>query len=585
MHAHRIGLWGVLALALGVIEPAWAQDGPRHALLIGNDAYPGNPPALRRPHADVELLATALEEARFEVTTLFDASAAETEQAVANLAKRLKAGGGESVGFFYYAGHGAVATAGARKRNFMLPANTSAVDAVQFAQRGVRLDKQLSALENGRAGVLFVVYDACRNELDRGLRRTVDEEARPGMLIAMSTSAYSTTPDNGDYAEALAEQIRVPNQTAVDAFNRASSTVAAQRPSDELPSLAIRSMGTFCFHACPQPGALASPRPRFLVDASGAPYVVRSDGSIELVRLLSEDVPPPTDSDTVHAYTLNGYGPVQALPSNPNSYLSRLLWAADWLTRARGEDGAGYAQCVPEGSPFVNNRTRFAETAWPAGCWNEPLDMRRDPLQVLESPGMDCSSFAWWAVTRSCRGNMLAPLPERRGGESASAHRDREWHVHTQARGCLLMSNESFRGGFLATSRMVRGSELMRPHWEACSGGQVRTGDLLVTRNRRGSGGAAHFVVDPMRRIIVGAHVLDRSWTNMSDAERAWLAPLAPYNAAIVDTGAEYQYLSSLRGLGGEKVVACWRHRQIAREWGDDPTSRGLAASVDWLPR
>ncbi len=163
-----------LALSVAFAGPALAQSEPRLALLIGNQDYPAEPGRLRRPHRDVATLETALEAAGFLVEVERDADAERIRRAVAAFAGRLDAAGDDAVGFFYYAGHGAVALSEGRRRNFMLPAGAAVSSAADVALSGVRLDAAIDALENADAATLFVVYDACRNSFlrtggDRGI--------------------------------------------------------------------------------------------------------------------------------------------------------------------------------------------------------------------------------------------------------------------------------------------------------------------------------------------------------------------------------------------------------------------------------
>ncbi len=243
----------IVAWAVAQGDGASAQSEPRLALLIGNQEYPSNPGRLQRPHGDVRDLQRALEAADFTVTRVLDADADRIESAVVAFAGALEAAGPTAVGFFYYAGHGAVAVSEARRRNFMLPARTSIASAQEVALRGVRLDRVVDALENAGAGALFVVYDACRNSFSRGVRGFEVVPERPGLLIALSTMADATTPDDGAYAIALAEEIARPGQPAELAFINATQAVAQNRPRDQLPVLRPALVEPFCFRGCDAP--------------------------------------------------------------------------------------------------------------------------------------------------------------------------------------------------------------------------------------------------------------------------------------------------------------------------------------------
>ncbi len=250
-------LWTAALLALFAIsaQPTFAQERPRLALLLANQDYPTEPGALRRPHADADALAAALAELAFDVTVVRDADAEGMEAAIADFAIALSSAGPDAVGFFYFAGHGAVATVRGERRNFMLPSGAPVATAVEAAQRGVNFERQVDALEAAGAGIMFVVYDACRNTLTRaaGVRGFQPHSQRSGLLIAMSTMEDQTTPDDGAYAMALAREIRRPGVEAEAAFLAAGRAVAAGRVRTQMPTLASGLPERFCFAGCDAP--------------------------------------------------------------------------------------------------------------------------------------------------------------------------------------------------------------------------------------------------------------------------------------------------------------------------------------------
>ena len=91
----------VICLLLG--HGAAAQQ--RIALVVGNSEYAAVTP-LDNAASDAELMADALLGVGFEVTLLRDATQISFQRAVAQFGRELRAGGPETVGLFYYAGHG-----------------------------------------------------------------------------------------------------------------------------------------------------------------------------------------------------------------------------------------------------------------------------------------------------------------------------------------------------------------------------------------------------------------------------------------------------------------------------------------------
>src|SRR5262245_56445219 len=102
----RVALVLLLGLLLSLSSsPAMAEE--RVALLIGNQGYTSEIGRLTNPHNDIGLMEKALSGLGFKVTAVRDAGLASLHQAVNAYARRVRAAGPGTVGFFYYAGHGA----------------------------------------------------------------------------------------------------------------------------------------------------------------------------------------------------------------------------------------------------------------------------------------------------------------------------------------------------------------------------------------------------------------------------------------------------------------------------------------------
>jgi uncharacterized caspase-like protein len=98
----------LVAFAIALINPARADVVTnRLALLIGDDDYHGEIKKLKNSYNDARLIATALERDGFEVKLLKDKDRTAILEAAQSFAAKLTSHGGNAVGFFYYAGHGA----------------------------------------------------------------------------------------------------------------------------------------------------------------------------------------------------------------------------------------------------------------------------------------------------------------------------------------------------------------------------------------------------------------------------------------------------------------------------------------------
>ena len=222
-------------------QPATAQE-PRFALLIGNKAYNRPLTPLNRPHKDVARLAKALTGAGFEVDSRRDLSRRTTLRRVQAFRDRLNKAGRNAVGFFYYSGHGgSAASVGSRRRNYIIPAKSNITRADDLVSDGVALDDIIGMFEKSRAKAVFVVFDACRNELPWSKGGADPDKAfaavraRPGMLIAFSTDVGATAPDDGAFADALARHIEARDVPHSMVFDAAAREVGQRRGINRLP--------------------------------------------------------------------------------------------------------------------------------------------------------------------------------------------------------------------------------------------------------------------------------------------------------------------------------------------------------------
>ncbi len=259
----RIFLIGLAVATAGVVE-AQADDN-RIALLIGNEDYPAEVGMLQNPHEDVDRVAVALTTAKFDpdnVIIVKDGTQQEMLSGVAQFTAKLKAAGPDGVGFFYYSGHGGSTEIAGQRENYLLPSKTMITTGDQLPVLGVPMTSIVKSLSAVDTGNIFVISDACRNTLPITSTKSVGSGGgdksfapvpmRPGLFIAFATADGDTAPDDGLFAESIAEQIAKPNQTASRAFELAFREVASQRPNGALPFVSPGLRNDVCFVSCPE---------------------------------------------------------------------------------------------------------------------------------------------------------------------------------------------------------------------------------------------------------------------------------------------------------------------------------------------
>lgn len=266
-----IVLWGLASLAFA------ASAETRYALLIGNEDYPPTVGQLTLPHEDVENMRAGLMQAGFpaeHIKVLRDATQTDINLAVAQLSSDLRAAGEDSIGFFYYSGHGGSAESAGQRANYLIPARSPITGAEQLPILGVPVNSIVDALAASDAKAIFIVSDACRNTLpftsskggaaDKGMVRV---PRKKGLYIAFATADGATTPDDGLFSRALSKRLPQKGLSADRAFTLALREVAAARPGNAMPFTADGLTEDICFAGCeatPTPATAGSEDLAFL---------------------------------------------------------------------------------------------------------------------------------------------------------------------------------------------------------------------------------------------------------------------------------------------------------------------------------
>ena len=229
------GVLIVLVLLASLPSPVYAEQ--RMALLIGNKAYADEVGPLKNPINDIDQVGAALRQLGFTVERVADAGLGETYRAVNKYVRSLRDAGDDAIGFFYYSGHGGANSWD--KKNYLIPVDVRSADEEQLWDDSIRLDGIIDKLSKEASNAThFVVFDACRNELQLKKRGTKalgrrkgfqPERQHPGMLIAYATAPGELASDvgtgAGPYAKALAEELVKPGVQALVMFQNVQEKV------------------------------------------------------------------------------------------------------------------------------------------------------------------------------------------------------------------------------------------------------------------------------------------------------------------------------------------------------------------------
>jgi Caspase domain len=203
-----------VALLLLIVVSAAARAEARFALLIGNQSYDPSVGVLRNPHNDIALVGDALKKQGFELLPpVKDGKRSAILGAVRDLVRRLNGSGSGAIGFIYYSGHGAAEKD--TNINYLIPIDAKEPGTTAFWDESVKLDDVLRLLDGARSAAKFLVFDACRNELQLPSKDTskglIPVTEQQGMFIAYASAPGRTASDRGEksgpYAAALAAEL------------------------------------------------------------------------------------------------------------------------------------------------------------------------------------------------------------------------------------------------------------------------------------------------------------------------------------------------------------------------------------------
>ena len=201
------------------------KDEKRYALVVGNSNYNKDIGILKNPVNDATDVATELRKSNFEVQLVTNCTYVQLREAMRKFHEKLTNGPrDQTVGLFYYAGHGVQY----QDENYLVPVDAD----VKFEDDILRMcfpvqRMVLANMERSNSRMNIVILDACRNNPFPATTRSVSaglaemKRAR-GSFIAYATSPGSVASDgsgrNGLYTQELIKALRKPNLTIEQVF-------------------------------------------------------------------------------------------------------------------------------------------------------------------------------------------------------------------------------------------------------------------------------------------------------------------------------------------------------------------------------
>ena len=210
----------------------------RFALVIGNASYKVSP--LATPINDAGLIAQALQETGFQVTTQHDLNEEKLRKAFSDFTTRIGKAGPDVVAVVYFAGNGLQL----RGENYLLPVDADMVTVDGARARAVSLSDQMHSLAALHLKASVLILDEARENPSSwsgsppaGGFAWVEPE--PDMLIAFNAAPGTVVRKGrdslGSYAKALAETIRGDSQTPAELFERVRLRVSELTMGAQVP--------------------------------------------------------------------------------------------------------------------------------------------------------------------------------------------------------------------------------------------------------------------------------------------------------------------------------------------------------------
>ena len=250
-------LAGIFTLIAVVFASAMAWAEQRVALVVGNAAYQAVVP-LDNAGNDARSVAAALTTAGFQVTLVEDATLASFKRAIGQFGQQLRDGGADTVGLFYYAGHG-VQSFGA---NYLLPVDTALATAADLDLVALDAASVLRQMASARNRTNIIILDACRDNPFETIRDLNDNglaemKAPTGTFLAYSTApgavALDGTGDNSPFSAALVRAVGAEGVPIEQTFKQVRNEVIAETKGAQTPWDTSSLTQDFSFRPARQP--------------------------------------------------------------------------------------------------------------------------------------------------------------------------------------------------------------------------------------------------------------------------------------------------------------------------------------------
>jgi Caspase domain len=290
----------------------------RIALVIGNNAYKYPDAKLQKSVNDATDMKTTLGDFGFQVDLELDADYQRMQSAINKFILKL---GPQTIGLFYYAGHGMQIEG----ENYLIPVDFILKDEATAKQNSYSASLLNERMEAAKSKLNIIILDACRKNpfrterlLMQGANGLALMNAGEGTYIAFATGPNRTAIElgndrNGLFTKHLLQSLKQSPTCLNEVFDRTRIAVYQASGARQIPWAATNVIGTFCFreseltsHSPPtstedckgrSPGDVSS----FSLEQDYSPSGIMGD--IDDVQIL------PGVGSYIFEYTTKGKGP------------------------------------------------------------------------------------------------------------------------------------------------------------------------------------------------------------------------------------------------------------------------------------
>ena len=301
----KLLIW--LLISILTIGPLAAEA--RYALVIGNGSYKGISP-LRNPANDAVDIASVLRQLDFDVDVLVDSNLREMRSGVRELHRQLQADP-ESIGLFYFAGHGVQS----QGNNYLVPVDADILTETDLEYEALSANYVLDYLNESESSFNFIVLDACRDNPYSTFRSTsrglAVVNAPKGSIVMYATGAGEVAADgtgrNGTFTESLLNYLGTPGIPVTEMVRMVMGDVSASTDGSQVPAFYSNYFGDFSFNSEGLGASSVQPR---VMSSTVRPELIVPKGialnPIEPVTSGIERLPGGATRPRVTGYFFNG---------------------------------------------------------------------------------------------------------------------------------------------------------------------------------------------------------------------------------------------------------------------------------------